>query len=222
MSIGFSGKYKKILRNIGINIIIKAILVVKYFYQKGRNVMAEVYIFLADGFEEIEALTVVDLLRRADIGIEMISIAGKKEVKGSHGITVIADRLYEMDAYMDGSMLVLPGGMPGTNALMAHEGLRDLLFEYRNADKCIAAICAAPSVLGMNGILRGKNAVCFPGFEDKLLGANLCRKERVVTDGNVITSRGFGTAIEFALAIIKKLRNDELADKMAHGIQFID
>lgn len=184
--------------------------------------MAEVYLFLADGFEEIEGLTVVDLLRRADIEITTVSITEKKEITGAHNITVIADRMFEDGTLSDADMLVLPGGMPGTKYLMAHEGLKNLLSEYNAAGKSLAAICAAPSVLGANGFLKGKKAVCFPGFEDKLEGAAVCMKERVVTDGNIITSRGFGTAIEFALAIITKLRGAELADRLAHGIQFID
>lgn len=181
--------------------------------------MAEVYLFLADGFEEIEALTVVDLLRRADITIETISINDTFEVAGSHHIIVKADRIYRQDELEDGTMLVLPGGMPGTNALMAHEGLRELLFAYRNASKKLAAICAAPSVLGMNGLLRGKRATCFPGFEDKLLGAKI-QEEPVIVDKEVITSRGLGTAIEFALAIITELRDTALARKIAASIQY--
>lgn len=181
--------------------------------------MAEVYLFLADGFEEIEALTVVDLLRRADIEIETVSLNGTSEVEGAHQITVKADQIFQAEAYDDGRMLVLPGGMPGTNALMAHEELRELLFAYRNAGKTLAAICAAPSVLGMNGLLRGKRATCFPGFEDKLLGAEYLQ-DRVVKDENIITSRGFGTAIEFALEIITELRDKELAWTLAKSIQF--
>lgn len=181
--------------------------------------MAEVYLFLADGFEEIEALTVVDLLRRADITIETVSINGTLQVEGSHKITVKADRIYQTDQCEDGSMLVLPGGMPGTNALMAHEGLRELLFMYRNADKKLAAICAAPSVLGMNGLLRNKRATCFPGFENKLLGAQI-EDKGVVSDEGIITSRGLGTAIEFALAIITELRDHVIARQIAASIQY--
>lgn len=180
--------------------------------------MARVYIFLADGFEEVEALTVVDMLRRAEIDINMVSIKNGLSVTGSHGITITADSIYKSDSYNDGDMLILPGG-PGYNRLMGHEGLRDLLFEYRNSNKKMAAICAAPSILGMNGLLKGKNATCFPGYEDKLLGAKIS-KDKTVVDGNFITSRGLGTAIDFSLAIITELIGKETADKLAKETQY--
>lgn len=175
--------------------------------------------FLTEGFEEVEAITVVDLLRRAGIPIIMVSVQDGLLVKGSHGISVMADELYTMDAYDDGDMLVLPGG-PGYNGLMGHEGIRELLFEYRNKGKKLAAICAAPSILGMNGLLKGKNAACFPGFEDKLLGAKVS-KEKAVIDDNIITSRGLGTAIDFALAIISELKDKEKAEELSKNIQYM-
>ncbi|MBE5959979.1 MAG: DJ-1/PfpI family protein [Lachnospiraceae bacterium] len=181
--------------------------------------MAKVYIFLADGFEEIEGLTVVDLLRRADIEIRMISITGKELVTGAHRIQVMADEVFADGAYLDGDMIVLPGGMPGTNALMNHEGLRELLMNYNKADKFIGAICAAPSVLGMNGLLKGKKAVCFPGFEDKLL-ESIPGEGSTVVDGKIITSKGMGTAIDFGLTIIAKLKDQETADRLGKGIQY--
>lgn len=179
--------------------------------------MKKVYIFLADGFEEIEGLTVVDLLRRAGIEICMVAITGNKNVKGAHGISILADMLYEECDFLDGDMLVLPGGMPGTNALMAHDELRELLLDYHKRNKKLAAICAAPSVLGVNGILTGKKATCYPGFEEKLNGANVSY-DNVVIDGNVITSRGLGTAIDFSLTIITELIDEETARKLARGI----
>ena len=181
--------------------------------------MSKVYVFFANGFEEIEALTVVDMLRRAEVETVMVSIMPEKTVLGAHNIPVVADGLFEDYNYGDGDMLVLPGGMPGTNNLMAHEGLRDELFVYRDANKYMAAICAAPSVLGMNGLLRGKKATCYPGFEDKLLGAEVT-KERVVTDGNMITGKGMGTAIDFAAAIIEVLCGEEVAQKVLKAIQY--
>lgn len=181
--------------------------------------MAKVYIFLADGFEEIEGLTVVDLLRRADIEIRMISITGSELVKGAHKIQVMADEVFREGAYQDGDMIVLPGGMPGTNALMDHEGLRGLLMEYQKKDKYIGAICAAPSVLGMNGLLKGKRAVCFPGFEDKLLEA-VPGETSTVVDGKIITSKGMGTAIDFGLRIIAELKDEETAERLGKGIQY--
>lgn len=181
--------------------------------------MKKVYIFLADGFEEVEGLTVVDIARRAGIDAVMVSITGKKMVEGAHGIGVSADILFDEHEFLDADMLVLPGGMPGTNALMEHEALRNLLIEFDNKKKNIAAICAAPSIFGMNGLLKGKNAACYPGFENKLIKANVCY-DNVVEDGHIITSRGMGTAIEFSLAIVTKLIGKEAADNLAKAIVY--
>lgn len=181
--------------------------------------MAKVYIFLADGFEEIEGLTVVDLLRRAGIDITMVSITGKLEITGSHGIIVKSDILYDKADFSDADMLVLPGGKAGTENLAAHEGLDRLLRDFASKGKQLAAICAAPSVLGRKGLLAGKKAICYPGFEGYLNGAAIT-DEAVVTDGNVITSKGMGTAIDFALAIIRKLKTEGDARKIASSIQY--
>lgn len=180
--------------------------------------MAKVYIFLANGVEEIEALSVVDILRRGGVEAVTVSISGKKTILGSHNIEIGADVLFDEDALMDGDMLVLPGGLKGTNALMAHEGLRNLLFAYRDAGKYITAICAAPSVLGMNGILKGRRATCYPGFEDKLLGATVLT-DGVVKDGNLITGKGMGVSIPFALTLLSVFSPSE-ADRVGKGIQF--
>ena len=179
--------------------------------------MSKVYIFLADGFEEIEGLTVVDLLRRADIQIDMISIMGRKQVVGAHGIKVEADYLYEEVKVEEADMLVLPGGMPGTKHLAGHKELCNQLRAFHEAKKGVAAICAAPMVLGQNGILEGKKAVCYPGFESYLEGATVEMVE-VVTDGNVITSRGLGTAIEFASAITAYFVGEEKAKEVKNAI----
>ncbi len=178
-----------------------------------------VYLFLADGFEEIEGLTVVDLLRRAEIKITTVSITRELMVAGSHGIKVDADGLFEDYDYSDAELLVLPGGMPGTKNLAAHNELIELLKKFKREDKALAAICAAPSILGENGLLKGKEVTCFPGFEDKLLGAK-ATGARAVTDGNIITGKGMGTAIEFSLEIIRFLANDETAEKIGKTIQY--
>ncbi len=180
--------------------------------------MAKVYLFLANGVEEIEALTVVDILRRGGVEVETVSITGKYEILGAHDIKIGADSLFDADKLTDADMLVLPGGGRGTNALMAHEELRELLFAYRDADKYLAAICAAPSVLGMNGLLKEHRATCFPGFEDKLLGAVLV-KEPVVKDGNIITAKGMGVSIPFALTLLA-IFDEETSKKVAKQIQF--
>lgn len=181
--------------------------------------MAKVYIFLADGFEEIEGLTVVDLLRRANIDITMVSLNPTRKVTGSHNIATEADITFEESNYQDADLLVLPGGMPGTNTLMNHAGLDKLIKEFHAKGKALAAICAAPTVLGQKGLLHGKNATCYTGMEEKLLGANVIDAP-VVVDGAIITSKGLGTAIDFSLSIIKRFQGEEAAKKMANQIQY--
>ena len=181
--------------------------------------MAKVYIFLADGFEEIEALTVVDVLRRANIEISMVSVTGSELVTGAHGITTLADLKFEDTDYRDADMLVLPGGMPGTENLSKHDGLSRLLKEFHGKGKDLAAICAAPKILGTKGFLTGKNATCYPGNEESLLGARY-QDADVVADGNIVTSRGMGTAIDFSLALVKKLTNAAQAANLAEAMQY--
>ncbi len=180
--------------------------------------MAKVYLFLANGFEEIEGLTAVDVLRRGGVEVCTVSVTGKKQIIGSHKIPVEADSVFTGEEdYLDGDMIVLPGGLQGTNALMAHEGVRELLYRYRDAEKYIAAICAAPSVLGMNGLLKGRQATCYPGFEDKLLGA--CKSELpVVQDGFVITAEGMGVSLPFALHLLSLLQGQTEAERVAKAI----
>lgn len=179
--------------------------------------MANVYVFTADGFEEIEGLTVVDLMRRAGARVEMVSISDGLAVKGSHGIEIKADIFFEDADYGQADLLVLPGGMPGTLHLGGHPGLTKLLEDFNAQGKRIAAICAAPSVLGDLGLLKGKKAVCYPGFEDRLTGAETEKKE-VVTDGNITTSRGLGTAIPFALELISLLFGEEKAEEIRKSV----
>lgn len=179
--------------------------------------MSKVYVFLADGFEEIEGLTVVDLLRRAKVETEMVSIMDTKQVKGSHGIEVSADGMFADYDYADATLLVLPGGMPGTLNLGNHEGLCELLKKHYSEEKMVAAICAAPSVFGQLGFLEGRIATCYPGFETKLNGAIVCAT-KVAVDGNVVTAKGMGTAIDFSLKLIELLVNKETADEISHGI----
>ena len=182
--------------------------------------MARVACILADGFEEIEGLTVVDLLRRAEIDVKMVSITGKLEVIGSHEIKIVADSLFHEEDFNETEMIVLPGGMPGTKHLGEYEPLINLLKDFANKEKYIAAICAAPSVLGMNGILNGKKAISYPGFYDKLQGATISN-EKVVVDRTIITSKGLGTSIDFALTIIKLLKDEEIALSIAKSIQYM-
>lgn len=181
--------------------------------------MSEVCLFLADGFEEIEGLTVVDILRRADIEVEMVSIMGRREIKGAHQICVNADAVIEEVDFSETKMLVLPGGMPGTIYLKEKEALRELVKKFACEGKQIAAICAAPTVFGDLGLLDSKKAVCYPGMEDGLTGANVCY-ESVMTDGNITTSRGMGTAIDFALRLVGLLRDEVAAEHLAEQIVY--
>ena len=181
--------------------------------------MANVYVFTADGFEEIEGLTVVDLMRRAGAQVKMVSISDGLAVKGSHGIEIKADTFFDDVDFSQADLLVLPGGMPGTLYLGEHEGLTGLLQDFAAKGKRVAAICAAPSVLGGLGLLKGKRAVCYPGFEDKLTGAQV-EMEEVVTDGCITTSRGLGTAIPFALELISLLFGPEKAEEIKKSVKY--
>jgi len=178
-----------------------------------------VYVHLADGFEEVEALTVVDLLRRAGIDTETVSVTGRLPVTGSHGIKVVADILFEDAVYTGCEFIVLPGGMPGAANLAAHEGLHEKILSFHNRGKGLAAICAAPMVFGQAGILKGRKATCYPGFEKELEGAETVT-DAVVSDRGVITSRGPATAMPFALAIIEEVRGKETADEIAGGLLY--
>lgn len=182
--------------------------------------MSKVYVFLADGFEEIEGLTVVDILRRAGVDVVTVSISGNMTVTGSHRIEIGADVLFEEADFADADILVLPGGMPGTKYLGAHKGLTELLVEANEKGTGLAAICAAPSVLGDLGLLKGKTAVCYPGFEERLTGA-VIGTHTVETDGNITTSRGMGTAIDFALELTCRLCGAEKAAELAKGIIYL-
>jgi len=178
-----------------------------------------VYVHFAEGFEEVEALTIVDLLRRAGIETEMVSVTGHLKVTGAHGVEVVADTLFDDAVYGDCELIVLPGGMPGATNLDAHEGLREKIYSFHNQGKKLAAICAAPLVYGRAGILEGKKATCYPGFEKELEGAELST-ENVVSDQGVITSRGPATAMDFALAIIGELKGEAAADEVAAGLLY--
>lgn len=179
--------------------------------------MSKVYIFLADGFEDIEGLTVVDLMRRAGIDIETVSIKDTKEILTSHGIFMLADSIFSEKDFSDADMLVLPGGGLGTENLKKHIPLAELLKSFYNKGGKLAAICAAPSVFAGLGFLKGRKATSYPSFLDKLDGAITC-EESVVADGNITTSRGLGTAIDFALCLVAQLKGKEKADEIAESI----
>ena len=181
--------------------------------------MKKVFAFLADGFEEVEALAVIDLLKRAKIDTVMVSIMDTLTVTGAHKIQVITDKLYSEIDYKEADLLFLPGGGTGTNNLKAHKELAGALLDFAADDtKRIAAICAAPSVLGLLNILNGKKAVCYPGFEDQLLGAKVV-SNGVVTDGRITTAKGMGVSIELGLELISLLIDKETSDTIKEQIQ---
>lgn len=177
-----------------------------------------VYVMLADGFEEIEALTVVDVLRRADIETKTVSIGIDRTVTGAHNIPVIADVLICEADLKTADMIVLPGGMPGSVNLYKNTILEKAIDSIVSRKKWVAAICAAPFILGKRGYLDGKEATCYPGFEKDLAGA-VIKDEKVVISGNFITSKGPGTALDFALAIVSVLRDKSTANNLRAGMQ---
>ncbi len=179
--------------------------------------MKEVFVFLANGFEETEAIATIDILRRGGLKVNTVSISNDELVTGAHNIPVMADMTFEDADFSNGSMLVLPGGMPGASNLNAHEGLKNLLSFYFEAGKNIAAICAAPLVLGGLGILNGKRATCYPSFEPQLTGAEVTTNP-VEKAGTVITGKGPGYVIDFALALVEELKGKAKAEEVAAGL----
>ena len=179
----------------------------------------KVYIFLADGFEEIEGLTVVDIMRRAGICIQTVSIKDTKEIEGSHGIRLSADLTFKETDFSDADMLVLPGGMPGTRYLKEFQPLRSLLTEYNERGGLIGAICAAPTVLSDLGFLKEKTATSFPSCQSQMDCAEYST-DSVVPDGNIITSRGLGTALDFSLALTARLLGEEKAQQIAASVVY--
>lgn len=178
-----------------------------------------VYAMLADGFEEVEALAVVDVLKRAEIEVYIVSVTGEKLVTGAHQIGICADICFDEADFDKCDMIFLPGGMPGTLNLKNHKGLTEQIRNFDKSGKKLAAICAAPSILGELGILNGKRAICFPGFEDSLRGA-IITDERAVTDGTIFTSKGMGTAIDLGLEIVKYMAGKEKSEELAKTIQY--
>ena len=173
----------------------------------------KVAVHLAEGFEEIEAVSIIDVLRRAGIETRVVSVTGKKEVTGSHHIQVTADVLFEAVDYSTIDMIVLPGGLPGANNLKDHTGLGKQILDFYKNGKPLGAICAAPLVFGNLGILKNQKATCFPGFENQLIGAEVTGAE-VETSGKIVTGKGAGVAIKFALKIVEQLKGKELAEEL--------
>ena len=175
--------------------------------------MKKIAVHLAEGFEEIEAVSIIDVLRRAEFEVIVVSIGKKTEVTGSHGIKITADLVFESVNYDLVDMIVLPGGMPGSKNLNEHLGLREQILNYNDLEKPLAAICAAPLVFGNLGILKSKKATCYPGFENQLHGA-IVTPDDVINDQNIITGKGAGVAIKFALSIVEKFRGQEFSEDL--------
>lgn len=176
------------------------------------------YCFLADGFEEIEALATIDILRRADIPVTTVGVGGNM-IRGTHDITVQADMHideFEIDENITG--VILPGGMPGVKNLYAEERVRDAVSFCVSRDLYVCAICAAPSILGRMGVLMGKRATCYPGFEDELLSAKLST-DKVVVDGKIITAKGAGVALDFGFKIVEQIEGEVKAERIAASMQ---
>ncbi|MCD7978734.1 MAG: DJ-1/PfpI family protein [Tannerellaceae bacterium] len=179
--------------------------------------MKKAFVFLATGFEEMEAIGTIDVLRRGGVETTTVSITGEATVTGAHGIPVVADVLLSDTDLSDADALVLPGGMPGSNNLNACEPLKEALSKQYNQQKLVAAICAAPIVLGGLGFLEGRTATCYPSFEPQLTGATTTVNP-VEVDGNVITGRGPGLVFNFGLAIVEYLQGKATADEVASGL----
>ncbi len=181
--------------------------------------MPKAYVFLADGVEETEAITVIDYLRRAGIDTLTLSMSNQKMITGSHAIKVEADRLFKEVNLAGADILVLPGG-PGYQTLLKTESLLELIRQYHQNGKKLAAICAAPSVLGAAGVLTGKKFTCFPGYEQKCTGGVLQNQAKRVIDGNIITGKGPGTAVDFSLSVIEALLGKAKSQEIATSTCF--
>jgi len=181
--------------------------------------MSKVFELLAEGFEEVEALMPVDVLHRGGVEVFTVSTSAQRSVKGAHGVVVEADLLFAETDFAAGTMLLLPGGMPGAANLDMHTGVRQVIADYAEQGKRIGAICAAPMVLGRMGLLKGRKATCYPGFEKYLDGAAYTG-ELYTIDGNIITGKGPIAAFDYSVAILSLLKGDGTADEVANGMGY--
>lgn len=177
----------------------------------------KVFIHLAPGFEEMEAITTIDILRRASIDTTVVSICDCPQVTGAHDIEVRADITFNRADYNQADMLVLPGGLPGSHNLAKHPGLGEKIKAHHEQGKWLAAICAAPLVFGRLGILEGEEAICYPSFEGELKGATIS-EDIVAVSGKFITGKGPGVTMDFALEIVKQIKGEDVAKQVAHGL----
>lgn len=179
-----------------------------------------IYVFLATGFEEVEALGPIDVMRRAGLDVKTVSIMDEQTVMGAHQIGIVADSMFADNDYSDADLLFLPGGMPGASNLYEHAGVRQAVLAQAQAGKKVAAICAAPAVvLAQLGVLDGKRATCYPGFE-KLLTKAHYTADLVTVDGNITTAEGPAAAFPFAYELLSQLVSKETSDQIAEGMRF--
>lgn len=181
--------------------------------------MAKVYEFLATGFEDIEALIPLDIMRRAGIDFKTVSITGDLYVESAHGVSIKADMLIEDADLSDADLIMLPGGLPGATNLNAHNGVKKAIIEQNARGKMIGAICAAPMVLGGIGLLQGRHATCYPGFEKYLEGAEYTH-ELCTVDGNITTGEGPAAALPYAYTLLAALTDRQTADQVAEGMMY--
>ncbi|MDR1502970.1 MAG: DJ-1/PfpI family protein [Prevotella sp.] len=177
--------------------------------------MKTIFIFLTTGFEDIEAIATIDILRRAELNVKSVSLTDSKQVMTSHQVLVTADLMFDQVDFSEAELLILPGG---TTRFNEHEDMKKELRAFANKGEKVAAICASPMVLGGLGLLDGKNATCYPGFEQYLKGATLQTDKAVVVDGNITTGRGPGLTIDFALNLVEQLAGKEKRDAVAAGL----
>lgn len=182
--------------------------------------MKKAVMLFAEGFEEVEALMTADLLMRGGVQVQLVSITEEMTVTGSHGIRTGMDTTIDKVDLKEQDAVIIPGGMPGTINLGESDAVAEVLKEMNRQGKLVGAICAAPSVLGKCGILEGKKATCYPGYEEKMTGAEFVN-EMVVVDGNVVTSRGLGTSMEFGFGILELLISKEKAEEVRKQIVFM-
>ena len=181
--------------------------------------MAKVYEFLATGFEDIEALIPLDIMRRAGVDFKTVSITGDLYVESAHGVSIKADMLIEDADMSDAGLIMLPGGLPGATNLNAHNGVKKAIIEQNARGKMIGAICAAPMVLGGIGLLQGRRATCYPGFEKYLEGAEYTH-ELCTVDGNITTGEGPAAALPYAYTLLAALTDRQTADQVAEGMMY--
>lgn len=186
---------------------------------KEQHIMTKVYVFLADGFEDVEALAPVDVLRRGGVGVVTVSINGSDMVRSAHNVYVKADVRFEEADFSDADLLMIPGGMPGAKNLDEHEGVRNALLAHAKQGKLLGAICAGPMVLGHLGLLDGLRATCYPGFEGELNGASYTA-QLVTVDGNVVTGKGPAAAFEYAFTLLSVLKGEKVVSDLRKGMMF--